>query len=134
VRRRERAYEARREAYRNILKWALVLIQQVELTDPILTYSGMPAAPESPPAEVFNRMVVELAAFGSDEVQAAVEAFRDAARSFFLRNSVANMIRDQGADPQQGVDAYLERDAAREEARSAHDRLATAINRDLAGL
>lgn len=96
VRRRERAYEARHEAYQHVLEWALVLMQQVELTDPILTFEGMPAPPDSPPAEVFNRMVVELAAFGSPEVRTAAEAFREAVRSFFLSNSIANMIRDQG--------------------------------------
>ena len=34
VRRRERAYDDRKETYGNVLKWALVTIQQVQLTDP----------------------------------------------------------------------------------------------------
>jgi hypothetical protein len=133
ARRRERACDARRDAYLHVLEWALILIQQVELTDPIITYAGMPAAPESPPAEVFNRMVVELAAFGSAEVRAAVDEFRNAVRSFGTRNNVAMMLRDQGAGGQV-VEAFEARDAAREEARAAHDRLATAINQDLANL
>jgi hypothetical protein len=38
VRRRERAYEARKKAYRTALEWALVS-KQVVLTDPIMTFS-----------------------------------------------------------------------------------------------
>jgi hypothetical protein len=32
-RRRERAYHDRKETYGNVLKWALVTMQQVQLTD-----------------------------------------------------------------------------------------------------
>jgi hypothetical protein len=134
VRRRERAYEARKEAYRIVLQWAIVNMQQVQLTDPILTYAGMPDPPENVPQELFDTMNVEVAAFGSQEVKQAIDEFRDAVDAFFVRNGIARRIQDQDVPGEQGVQAYLERDAARQTARDRFDELAAEINDDLTTL
>ena len=49
----------------------------MQLTDPILTYRGMPGPPDNPPPDVFDRMIVEIAAFGTETVEEALNAFRD---------------------------------------------------------
>jgi hypothetical protein len=85
VRRRDRAYDARRDAYRLALQWALNLLQQVQLTDPVVTIAGQPGPPGSLSTEHFNEMRIEVSAVGSKDVDASLERFRNAVRSFFLR-------------------------------------------------
>jgi len=134
ARRRERAYEARKEAYRIVLQWALRTMQQVQLTNPILTFAGTPAPPENVAPEVFDSMNVELAAFGSPEVRQEVEEFRDAVDSFFARNATVVTMQQQSGPGQHVADAFEARDAARQAARDAFDELAAAINEDLSTL
>ena len=129
--RRERAYEDRKEAYRTVLKWALVTIQQVQLTNPLLTFAGTPDPPENVPPEVFDKMNIEVAAFGSPEVKQTLEEFREAADQFFFRSATLRTMQQQ-AGPEGGLTgAYEARDAARQTARDRFDELAAAINADL---
>ena len=140
MRRSERAYEARQEAYRHVLEWALVVIMRVELTDPIVTFAGMPEPPDAPPDEVYARLLVDVGAFGSHEVDAALDAFREAVSSFYLRAEEVRTQRESAQMRQQAGGgeissfAFQERDEAREAARQSFEALRTTIKDELAAL
>ena len=64
-------------------------------------------------------------------MQQAILEFRDAAESFFLKNSIVKTNRDQAVEPDEALKAQLDRDAAREMARDRFDELSRDINMDL---
>ena len=93
VRRRERAYEDRRASYRNALEWALVRVQQVELTDPIVRFTGMPTRPTICLRESSTGCRSKVAAFGSNEVLSGT--FQDTVQEFQGRQMVVSTLRNQ---------------------------------------
>jgi len=136
VRRRERIYDDLKSTYRAALEWALLIVQGVQLTDPIITMTNTPAPPEEPPDEVWNAMRINVSVFGSPEVEKALDDFRAAARSFFINAGVVDMLQRQGVQSgNQGlIDALQQREDRRAEAADAYDRLATQIKAELAAL
>ena len=79
-------------------------------------------------------MIVELSAFGSQEVEDALDAFRDALTDFQNSQSAINTIRNQNVSADAGTAAYTARDAARTAVTEAFATLRTAIRGDLATL
>ena len=78
-------------------------------------------------------MNVQMAAFGSQAVTAALDDFRAASDSFFLKAGTLRTIQSQ-AMGQALTSAFEARDLTRQEARDTFERLAAAINVDLATL
>lgn len=132
LRRRERAYKSRKAAYESALQWALLSVQQVQLTDPLLRYEGMPDPPENRPG-LFDQMIVELSVFAPQQVEDALDAFRESITTFEGRQMVVNGLREQpGAGDR--VEAYTARDEARTAVADAFETFRRTMRDDLAAL
>jgi hypothetical protein len=134
LRRSDRAYEDRKATYRLLLEWALVLIQQVEMLEPIAVSEGQPAPPKSPTEEDFRRMHVEVTAFASIEVQESFDEFRKSAQSFLRHVGVRQQLFAQlGPSDQVGEESAII-EVRRNETFLAHRRLEELIRRELANV
>jgi hypothetical protein len=71
-------------------------------------------------------------AFGSEAVEAKLQALVDASNDFFIRNEAINVARQQGGLIQD--DQRAEWQAARDSAHTAFDGLARTIREELANL
>lgn len=134
LRQGERAYGDHKTAYRQLLKWMLVSMRQVELTEPLLRVSGMPEPPPNIPEDEHQAMLIEVSAFGSPEVSDALTEYSDKVRSFHLDVDLWRTLQEQHAEPQQTRDSYRKIHPARELARDAFEKLRTLIRDELANL
>jgi len=133
VRRRERAYEDRKSAYRAALTWALVAVQRVELTEPVLSYEGMPEAPEAPGDDEWRDLHVEIHAFGSEQVDQAFQSLLDKLKAFYGYVMSLRLIRAQGGRATQD-EPWKEVVRTRTEVHDAYDALRRRIRDELASL
>jgi hypothetical protein len=123
LRRRERSYDDVKTTYRAVLEWGLQVVKSVMLTDPIRTVEGMPEPPEpptEPSEEQWDKVRIDVSVFGSEPVEKALDAFREAARDFYFRVGTARVIGDLEA-----------REAARERAGEAYMELAAKIKAEI---
>jgi hypothetical protein len=135
ARRSDRAYTERREAYRLLLAWALIRMQQLELTEPVVTWTGMPEPPAGPSAEMYREIRVALAAFGSPAVDTAFADFLQAYHDFSVAVGTLRAIRDQAGGG--GVDLTGPHARLEEKRTAAHaefDRLIGLVKDELGSL
>jgi hypothetical protein len=99
--------------------------QEVELTEQFLRYEGGPEPPESLPDEDYRELLVEVAAFGSQEVAEAIADFRIKAAAFGSDVATMRTIRDHGGGDL--VEAHQAVDRSRAAARDAFGVLQTKI-------
>jgi hypothetical protein len=95
LRRVERTYDDRKAAYLSILRWTLITMQRIQATEPIISFAGDPQAPDPPTEEEWRDLQISANAFGSREVDEALEDFIEKSRLFFLDSSTYRMIRNQ---------------------------------------
>lgn len=134
MRQGERAYEDRKAAYRVVIEWALRTTQQVQLTEPILTTSGMPEPPDNLTEDQWRAMMIDVNLVGSSEVGEAMSAFREAAVDFSGRLMVWRTLREQRGTAQQMTDAHQAMQGAREAVGTAFEQLTELIRTELANL
>jgi hypothetical protein len=133
LRQGERAYDDRKTTYRQVLAWALVTVQQVVLTEPLITFGDMPEPPEDVSAEDWRAMLVEVGLFGSPTVSDAMEAFRDKVHEFRGHVMTYRTLRDQGAT-QQLTQSREAMQRAKTDTSTAYDQLTRQIRDELANL
>lgn len=127
-----RAYDDRKAAYMTALRYALTTVKRAALTEPMLVFEGQPEAPEPVDSETWDRMHVEVGAFGSPEVGDALMALLIASRDFGLAVGTYRAVREQSG-PGPGVAGAGEAmQTARAAVQHAYEELQLAINRDLA--
>jgi hypothetical protein len=131
LRRSERAYNDRREAYVDLLQHAMILVERVDLTEPIITFDNMPEPPENPSVVEWRNLQARVTAYGSPTVGEAAETFYAKARGFFAQAGVYRMMKDQGGDFVGPAEAMA---AAREEVGMTFKQLQTLVRDDLAKL
>jgi hypothetical protein len=132
LRRSERAYNDRRDTYVELLNHAMILVERVDLTEPIITYENMPKPPENPSPDKWRDLQARVTAYGSQEVGEAADEFYAKARAFFVAADVYRMVKNQpGATFEQEGQAML---AAREEVGRTFKRLQILVREDLANL
>jgi hypothetical protein len=145
VRRRERAYEDRRAAYRLAIEWALVVCERVRRVDALRGTQDEEPKPDISDEDA-KQLQVELFAFGTDEVQAEFAVMHEAAQNFLVKASIVEAItvpekREERAEKQGQFQAMVgeikaehSRDYWRDETFKAADSLAATIKRELAEL
>jgi hypothetical protein len=112
-----------------------VTMQQVQLTDRMLTFVGDPDPPPNLSQEHFDTLHIGVAAFGSSEVKQGIEDFREAADKFFLQAGITRTMQQQGGHSgEEYMGAAGLRDSLRQTARDRFDELEAQINSDLATL
>jgi hypothetical protein len=106
LRQSERAYDDRKIAYRTVLEWALIAVQQVQLTEPILRWEGMPAPPPPVSEDQWRKVQIESRLFGSTEVSAALTDFYAHVNDFNGRLMVWRTMVEQRGPAQQVGEAH----------------------------
>jgi hypothetical protein len=123
LRRGERQYEDKKETYLDLLRASIVTAQIVHLTEPLLTWEGMPAPPEQLSPEAWRDLLTRVDAFGSSAVVEAAEAFDQKAREFnsaVLGYRLARDSADPSSDLEGATKTMLDR---RDAVGKAHDEL-----------
>jgi hypothetical protein len=133
LRRSERAYEARRDTYVDLLRNCVVNLQHVQATEPLMTFKGDPGPPELPPEEEWRDLQARVSAFGSRDVAEAADAFYDARGQFYRAVGTFRIMRDRatGAEMEKATASMM---TAREEVNAAFVQLKTLVRDDLANL
>jgi hypothetical protein len=83
LRRSERLYAARRETYLDLLRTCLLLVERIELTEPIITTASTPEPPEPPNDDEWRELRARVGAFGSTQVSEAADALYQKAGAFY---------------------------------------------------
>jgi hypothetical protein len=108
-------------------------MQQVALTEPLITFGDTPEPPEDVSPEEWRAMLVKVGLFGSPTVSDAMEAFRDKVHGFRGHVMTYRTLRQQGATQQlaQSGEAMQQ---AKTETNAAYDQLSNLIRDELASL
>jgi hypothetical protein len=125
-----RSYEDRKATYLELLSWLYNAMVRVQLTEPIISFAGDPDPPEAISNEEWLALQARVSAFGSAEVDGALEHFRDLDRSFYGHVSVYRALRDSG-DFRDAAEKMTE---SRRLAREAFDELRRLVREELAAL
>jgi hypothetical protein len=126
-----RAYDDKKSAYLTAMGYALVTIQRVALTEPLLTFAGQPEPPDPVDPDTWTRMHVEVGTFGSEEVDEALTVLLEATRDFNFAVGTFRTIKDQEATGTALFDSRQAMDKARASVTDAFNALRTAVNTDL---
>jgi hypothetical protein len=127
----ERLFEKRSAVYEDLLTNAEREKAAMERTYPFFVEGGSPPKlPEPLSDEEWWRLRARVAAFGSEPVRAAVDAYRKKAAAFFAQARTFRAMEAQGRDVR--PDAYVESDRVRREAHALLEALASAVRGELA--
>jgi hypothetical protein len=130
LRRNERLYNARREAYLDVLRQTLVEVQIVERTEnPI----SLREPPEMPRENEWRDLRARVGAFGSREVGDAVKTFDSKVREFHNAVNAYRGMSERPA-PDAAVEEFGEITKARGEATAAYEAVRTLVRDELANL
>jgi len=130
LRRGDRYFEKRGEVYESLLALLWDTMRAIEFTEPLMTSAGQPT-PEAPREEDWRWMVVRLGAYGSPEVEAALEHFLSKVRGFNTYVETLHSIQRQRGEL---GETRAEIGKYREEARAARAEVQSLVRADLAEL
>jgi hypothetical protein len=133
LRRNERAYDARRDTYVDLVRHCIVNVQVVQATEPIITFKGDQGPPELPPGDEWRDLQARVSAFGSHEVGEAADAFYDAVRKFFSAAGAYRFMRERAPGPEMEK-LTADMMGARENVNAAFERVTVSVREDLASL
>jgi hypothetical protein len=130
--RSQRHYEDCRETYLDLLRALLIVRERVALTEPIITWEGMPEPPEPPPDDEWRDLRARVIALAAESVNEATNDLGDKVRDFHSSVIGYRITRDDpGGDLEAASTRML---AAREEVNTAFEELQTLVRQELAAL
>jgi hypothetical protein len=110
MRRSERYYEDRRETYLDLLRYCSVVEERIALTEPLMTYEGMPELPEPPSDEERRDLRARVTALGSDLVNELLEDLWGKVHRFNSAVTAYRLARDQeGLELEKATNRMLKR-------------------------
>jgi hypothetical protein len=134
ARRGDRHYEGRKETYLDLLRWSLVALERVFLTEPMVTYADMPEPPDPPSQDQWRDLRARVDALGSKEVGDAADTLTTKSREFFSAVTGYRIARDS-ADPSSDLEATTTRMLEKREAVThAYEDLRRLVRDELASL
>jgi hypothetical protein len=134
LRRAERNYDDRKSAYLGTIGFAVNAMRRVELTLPLMTYSGMQAPPEPLGDEETSKLSTAIVAFGTPEVDQLLNDFSRTVNDFFWNVGTVTTIRDQAGRGTHLADARTQLDASREAVRESYRLLTDRVREEIAAL
>jgi hypothetical protein len=79
-----RSYDDVKSTYLEVTRFAVNALRRVELTEPILSFSGAPGPPDPVPDEQWAELHVAVVAFGTQQVDDLLNDFSGKVSDFFL--------------------------------------------------
>jgi hypothetical protein len=127
----DRLYARRAPVYEEMIASVHGLMEHVELTEPIVVYSGDPEPPPRPALEDQRAMQAKLRTHGSRAVADALDEFLKDVRTFEIQVRTFRIVRDQQNDI---TDVVTKMNDARERAREAMRSIERLVSSELESL